>query len=332
MQNDANDHDLKPGVAAYDGARSSKIRERDLPFDMETLVYSSKGNIRAGYYRAPASIACVMRGRFLENVEVIYHYTDFSAFKSIVENGELWATLYKNMNDVSEIEHSWDVLYCQAMDMVADPLLNHEKYLALRENFTSDIDLYIVSFSLIRNSLSQWRAYGRDNGVNIAFAKALFPVLGNSFDPYILKPVIYSMSEKMQRMQSLAVTLAGILEEARGDMDIILKQAKSIRTQFIQIAPFLKHEKFVDEREVRLVSNGKSFEKFSREGRYGKTQYIKISFDDAFKYADGLDFPILYLLTWPSIDPDEKVKKAAEVMKENKRKFFAIEDCNIPFR
>jgi hypothetical protein len=101
-------------------------------------------------------------------LEPLYHYTDASGLKGIIESQQIWFTSHRYLNDPSEIifgigaaqeaiatvsaQRSGRVkIFC---DMLAD-LFN-------AGNITKSLEYLVASFSRERDDLGQWRAYGCD--------------------------------------------------------------------------------------------------------------------------------------------------------------------------
>jgi hypothetical protein len=100
-------------------------------------------------------------------IKTVYHYTSAESLRGIIENGELWLTNTRFVNDITEcralwqrenlfregeltnsfVQESWDsrIRKCEERGLSAS-----------RE----DAVLYIASFSKAKDSLEQWRAYG----------------------------------------------------------------------------------------------------------------------------------------------------------------------------
>ena len=82
-----------------------------------------------------------------------YHYTSLKSVLGILESKCLWLTHYSTQNDTSEGR--------LILDQLKDKIDNYnEIFNMLTKN------LYLCSFSLFGNMLSQWRAYGN---INIGF-------------------------------------------------------------------------------------------------------------------------------------------------------------------
>lgn len=103
-----------------------------------------------------------------------YHYTNLNAFKSIIENKELWAFNFIYMNDreefkfliksfseyVDQYQGRSESHYGKILEGVYDKLIK-------KASLTS---YFIISFSKNGDQLSQWRGYANNgSGVSIGF-------------------------------------------------------------------------------------------------------------------------------------------------------------------
>jgi len=94
--------------------------------------------------------------------ETIYHYTSAEGFRGIVTSSELWLTNAAFVNDTTECKA---FLEDCAKDLIQDESLGNndvKETLGFRlEDGPENDKYYIASFSRARDSLSQYRAYGK---------------------------------------------------------------------------------------------------------------------------------------------------------------------------
>lgn len=106
--------------------------------------------------------------------EKIYHYTDDTGLRGIIEHGTLWCTDVGYLNDPSEIKYG--------VSIAADALAAHASGASLPEQlFSRDFRRYetnaegaahafVCSFSTRGNDLEQWRGYANNGrGYAIGF-------------------------------------------------------------------------------------------------------------------------------------------------------------------
>lgn len=117
--------------------------------------------------------------RAIEDVDVLYHYTDVTGLMSIMRTHELWASNVFFMNDESEIRHSLTKIH----EIVSNQDYPEEKVgiphrIADRviekivNDFAQYVNVYAVCFCRSDDLLSQWRAYGANGGYAIGFDAA----------------------------------------------------------------------------------------------------------------------------------------------------------------
>ena len=212
-------------------------------------------------------------------VAPLYHYTDGSGLKGIIENEVIWFTSYTHLNDPGEITYGMSVttevlkeigegsdrrikLFC---DMVID-LFTHD-------NMRSAFGFFIASFSRDGDDLGQWRGYG-DNGrgYSLGLAPNLFqPTEGLKDDPtenFVILPVAYGKQE------GRALLMPAIEKALRVVGEIILQEAETmqdsnvgmpffdaaakalIASELVLCSMMIKHEAYRNEKEVRLALVG----------------------------------------------------------------------------
>lgn len=88
--------------------------------------------------------------------EMVYHYTSTEGLRGIIDTGEIWLTNTAFVNDTTECRALWQLTGLFADGELTNPFVQRRWESGERQANT----LYIVSFSRIKNSLGQWRAYG----------------------------------------------------------------------------------------------------------------------------------------------------------------------------
>ncbi|WP_084238538.1 DUF2971 domain-containing protein [Sphingomonas asaccharolytica] len=321
---------LRPKYAKGQSSLGFTVRERGLPFHRARMTYSSAGNLRDQTQRAVASICYTMSSEFSIPDNLIYHYTDYQAFASMMSTGELWASHHTSMNDFKEIDHAWDVLAIQTSNLLHRKEYVGDIFCEVEKIFKEDVNIFICSFTREENALSQWRAYAGPDGVAISFSEDLFSY--SALEPtYDLGAVVYDEQEKAELALPIAKKLAAAFNEGKS-REQIEGVARGLKSDFARVAPFMKSSGFSEEEEVRLVSYGHGHEIFERKGKFGTVKFIKISFDQAFKCVESLDFSIVNILSGPALDQDRSVKRVNDVMSQYCRKFNVIYNCGIPYR
>ncbi len=209
----------------------------------------------------------------------LYHYTNAVGTKGIVESQKVWFTHYRHLNDPSELHFGMDVarsllneiagtspcprwLFCKCVEDIFRP-----------ENFHSNIEFYIASFSRDRDDLGQWRAYGADGrGYALGLAQHLFQVEDKpNLKPHekvFVSPVVYGEREAAKLLRPAIEKAVALVERVARDAADIMAD-KSIGKLFLRemtnylIAGALipaslitKHQAYEHEKEVRLMIVG----------------------------------------------------------------------------
>ena len=157
---------------------------------MEDVMDNSRreeiyADLKKIFFGNPISgLSAIKFGFELEKPQNVYHYTDISGFKSIIENRELWASHIAFMNDESEFSHGKN-LFKRHLESRIKSVSGVEQFI-LKDTLNrldneisgwimphSSKDVFSLSFSYNRNSLEMWRGYGRDSGIAIGFDYSL---------------------------------------------------------------------------------------------------------------------------------------------------------------
>jgi hypothetical protein len=204
--------------------------------------------------------------RELKSPGPLYHYTDATGLKGIVESGTIRATHISFMNDASEYLHAVSLLAREIEETLGvekNPLrvslLNEIRDPVVLTRPQDVAPYFVACFSAAENSLNQWRAYSRgEGGYSIGFD-------ANQLDQRILKlngilsPVNYDPSEQAKLVRDL---LAWALSEYQKLAEALpLDQRDEHRKSWAHMllwrataaAPIVKNPAFVEEQEWRLI-------------------------------------------------------------------------------
>lgn len=131
-----------------------------------------------------------------------YHYTSIKTLFSIITNDELWLSNLKNSNDPNEFYLTCDEYNAYVSKLGRDPY-NGKPYV-LEENGIYG-NTYGISFTLVRDNLSQWERYGDSlSGVSICFDIDLMQkTLEEKYDfTFDFDAVKYTEEEKIKFIES----------------------------------------------------------------------------------------------------------------------------------
>lgn len=183
----------------------------------------------------------------------LFHYTDITAVKSILEKKEIWLTDFRFLNDSRELQEGFSVL-----NKMIDPLLdkNTDKARVLNfiksnlfkgDDFNPRLEpVYIFSLSRKNDSLSQWRAYG---SYSVEFDSGL---LKDSIAGELSRCVYNKDDEKHVELSSY---LSNVIQEIESDSHENSRGCNEIDAliKLVFKMAFIKHKGFDEEEEYRIV-------------------------------------------------------------------------------
>ncbi len=167
---------------------------------------------------------------FIDKIpDYLYHYSSQNSVFNIINNGELWLSNIKDMNDPTEVSFGVKVIknilineknkYC---DEIIKVLELHEEAPLFQEYFFYDKPTFIFSLSQKEDSLSQWINYG-DNGGGLSFKMITKKLIENiktrSNSTYFcyLFPINYFNGEYVEssiQIKNFKSLVSNFLEEA----------------------------------------------------------------------------------------------------------------------
>lgn len=248
---------------------------------------------------------------FLKEHQVIYHYTSLKVLYEILSSGHFHFNHCSFMNDYTEFECGVNLFQEMLNEFVETDaekeIINiFDEIKSLRDESKA----FIGSFTTLKDSLSQWRAYtpttsniaiGLDvnkvrkccNNNDISFGSVKYTnefksVFANYFKE-LMPSLLYAMNNKTQ-------------DNIQGINEIIL-------VYLYMLAPFIKHEGFREEEEVRIITGNMHEVKY----KYQKGVYLPyIEFD----FGGKLPEMIKEIWVGPSAS-QELTKRSLELMLKN---------------
>ena len=202
---------------------------------------------------------------------LVYHYTNLAGFRGIVMGKSVWASDYRYLNDRSEFLFGLEILEMVIAVGEASDILGRELRQELLQEIAlmkrSNVYMYVLcaSFCQKGNVLSQWRAYGRSDGIAIGFDRSHLQVKAAE-QGFVCGPIQYYWSKQSKLSEWLAdrckllaarnVTLP--VEESELDRELRLNLHEAhVRKMLVQwiaeTAAMIKHPAFEEEHEWRCV-------------------------------------------------------------------------------
>ncbi|MFW0777178.1 MAG: DUF2971 domain-containing protein [Rickettsiales bacterium] len=199
---------------------------------------------------------------------LLYHYTDFRAFKSIVDSSSLWLSHYLNLSDNKEIKLGFNVVReaaTQKFGQIQDRILRLMLLDCVDRHLPKDY--YISCFCPFRDNAYLWREYG-DNyrGIAIGFDVKYFAHFLQKPEylrPVYLFPVNYDINAfEAQINDTMAQVKIPALNVMRG---ITVREdlwktphyleTRDTMSRMLAEATMLKNTNYSDEKEWRLVNS-----------------------------------------------------------------------------
>lgn len=184
----------------------------------------------------------------------LFHYTDVSAVKSILENGKLWLTDLRFMNDSEEMSHGVNYIRESIKSDWVQERLSGAKIseaiefvgLALDDHVDGYMDfnpMFVCSFSQADDLLSQWRAYG-SYSIEFAGEELEGSISECTYDPGVKSAIVEE------------ATIEVVNEISRhlvSSSDGFSPAAHHEYLNLIKLAATFKHESFEEEKEFRMI-------------------------------------------------------------------------------
>lgn len=245
--------------------------------------------------------------------QLLYHYTSFNAFNSIVANCTLRFTNIRYLNDSSEYLYALNLLKNKVLEFEQSNNISKGIDLSMFDRFFFSNKLYSVSFCENGNDLNLWRGYcPSDGGISIGFNKdAIFP-----FGKIAINKCIYG--DPYPPMEKLRYDWFRYLFD-----NVILLHKNREFIQMTYQTAHIKHEGFIGEQEWRGISFAPKGEQIS----YFKRGQIDVPFFDVDFYKNSIQ----NIYIGPSELQEELFQKVKDVLLVNDIT-CTIEKSKIPFR
>lgn len=173
-------------------------------------------------------ISKVLAERNTENNErKFFHYTSLENLFNVLEGDSLWLSNMRFSNDETEGT-------------------------VLRGKGVEELDNYIVCFCDNGDRLSQWRGYCHHGGASIEFEM-------NGIEQYSVLNANYDKNRRYEIYYNTPLPVMYVKDE-KSTLDFAIKTIektrpimKDINLQMKDVVPYLKNDKFFEEREQRLA-------------------------------------------------------------------------------
>ncbi len=215
---------------------------------------------------------------------ILYHYTTQEGLLGIIKRRCLWTTNIFYLNDSTEFNYALELARADLKERLSGRAAHNEQKQfyedalmtldGVAHSLPEAFSLHVGSFSANGDSLSQWRAYTQNGiGFSLGFDEAYLQSLAKS-QKYELIECEY---DEIGHKRAISVLIDKSAESTERELDLFI--------ELLRHSPRLKHPKFEEEKEWRIVSEdmGHGKPKF----RAGKSTLIPYS---EFKLAgeDGI--------------------------------------------
>lgn len=269
----------------------------------------------------------------------IYHYTNYESFLKIIHSKKFFSTDFRYLNDYMEIEHTYEIaLEISRTNLSLDLYESVLKVMHDGKNASINVNpVYITSFSLVKDSLPQWRAYASNGGVALGFGiKKIKNVLVESNLPKL------ELSTFMGKCVYDDLIKKKIIESVMNQSMIYLRHhgAEQFAAMFVHglylFAPFLKNNSFREEEEIRIRVNKGLRNEYGnttshipdvRIGLLGLTPYLSVDLE-----TKGIPFVLQEIVIGPSNNQNLMLNSIKHVLDRYGLSNIALVKSTIPYR
>lgn len=199
----------------------------------------------------------------IEN-EVVFHYTNLSAFTSIINSGELRFTRVDFLNDQKEFQHFSDVMEETISNMYQASEDDYHKllidsiirplYKEVRSSFINKT--FNLSFSKNGNSIPMWNYYADSTGISIGIKRdKIFRLMSAKYSNYAFRQhsILYDDKIKYEIVENYIDKWLKYANEPNNEVESI---SEYIRNDFIELSfvgDRFKHSDFKYEDEIKFL-------------------------------------------------------------------------------
>lgn len=278
----------------------------------------------------------------------IYHYTNDSGLRGILESGRLWLSDIFSLNDPSElkhgISHAVTILNGRAERGPSETKVFATHFADfLNRAMPGTAHYFVCSFSSDGDDLGQWRAYG-DNGrgyalgfdgrdLEDAFTKANGTLNRNNSTHH----VTYNDDKLIDIDRRLIDSMFDLISAPRGkgmDSDSVNEYMKklsvSISIHALRAALFFKHEAYKNEREFRFMEIHRADVPLPEVKRRSRSYEI-VKYRE-FDWRSERPGALKEIVVGPAADREKAQRFAADCIAEFKAPAINVYPSKIPYR
>ena len=284
-----------------------------------------------------------------EPPDLLFHYTNSSGMRGILESSRLWATNYRFLNDASEVAYGMTLFE----SIVQDRLAHAEtevvaeflgRTLRTANAFDGMFDCYIACFCERDDLLNQWRVYASSGGGYALGMKA--KEIGRRWgklhptQDFILRKVVYNEELQKKLIAEVLDIASGLLVDVTRGVSVadasnlIARCCQFVRVEVADYLFCFKHPAFSVEEEWRLchvVSPGEEDHVLFRDGLYGLTPYVCLD-PSPMAGVNHNKLPLARITHGPVPDPSNARFALNKLLRAKDYAFVEVAGSALPVR
>jgi hypothetical protein len=281
--------------------------------------------------------------------ELLFHYTNASGMRGILDSSRLWATNYRFLNDASEIAYGMALFESIVQEQLAtaDGDVVREflgRTLHTANAFDGMFDCYIACFCERDDLLNQWRVYvGSGGGYALGFKTKEIGMRWGQLHPtqdFVLRKVVYDeLVQRRLTAEVLELAVLNLKEATKGVSladanNLIARCCQFVRAETAEYLMSFKHPAFSVEEEWRLchiVSPGGEEHVLFRDGPYGLTPYVCLD-PSPMAGVNANKLPLARITHGPTQDPSNVRFALNKLLRAKGYAFVEISGSVLPVR
>lgn len=263
----------------------------------------------------------------------LHHYTDLDGLIGIVKNKCIYSTDSRFLNDLSEQTFSQKFILEYLEINYARKNRNKltESLLAILSDWKMP-KTYITSFSKDSDSLSMWRGYGKEKiAFSLGFGKYFLNQTTNTIAHLV--NVYYNKNDQEELLKWIFDTIYNYFNiniEIFEDEENFKMFCSDIQNILVFVLPMLKHPKFHEEQEARLII--RPMENLNikfKSSKRGLIQFVETDLD-----SDIFPFLIEEIKIGPTSDREYLKDSVYEFLIQSGSSIYdkRIKNSEIPYR
>src|SRR5260370_30223532 len=183
---------------------------------------------------------------------ILYHYTAQDGLLGIIKSRCLWTTNIFYLNDSTEFNYALELARADLKERSSGQAARNEQKQfyedalktldSLAPIVSEALSLHVGSFSANPDSLSQWRAYTQ-NGIGFSLG------FDETYLQSLAKRQKYDLVECSSDVIEHKRAISALIDESASTEDDL-----NLFHELIRLSPRVKHPKFEEEKEWRIVS------------------------------------------------------------------------------